>query len=156
GIEVTKRYSPASPEFSGRSTYVCPSGHTKVDGGWSPIVPKGVTLDAEAVTRECFTREYSSPHPYLEAFRVTLFSYSKEGNPSWVRDKEGNLLSDFRQSCTITADLTKLSGALEPRIGAQGKMYWRLSFDVCIRFGGTEWAAYLEWEESVSNPFELM
>ncbi|KAG8681580.1 hypothetical protein FRC08_015540, partial [Ceratobasidium sp. 394] len=88
GIEVTKRYSPASPEFSGRSTYVCPSGHTKVDGGWSPIVPKGITLDAEAVTREGFTREYSSPHPYLEAFRVTLFSYSKEGNPSWVRDKE--------------------------------------------------------------------
>lgn len=28
-------------------------------------------------------------------------------------------------------------------------MYWRLYFEVCIRFGGTEIEAYLEWEESV-------
>jgi hypothetical protein len=60
------------------------------------------------------------------------------------------LLGGFQKSCTIAADLNNLSGALEPRIGAHGSMYWRLYFDVCIRFGGTELEAYLEWEENVS------
>jgi hypothetical protein len=60
------------------------------------------------------------------------------------------LLGGFQKSCTIAADLKNLSGALEPRIGAHGSMYWRLYFDVCIRFGGTELEAYLEWEENVS------
>ncbi|KAG8783944.1 hypothetical protein FRC12_019178 [Ceratobasidium sp. 428] len=147
GIEVVRRYNPLSSEFVGRETYVSPSGDTKVHGGWSQIVTKGIALDAEAVTREGFSREYSSPRPDLEDFDVILISYSKEGNPSWLRDKEDDLLSGFQESCTITANLNKLAGALEPRIGLRGKMYWRLSFDVCIRFGGTEWEAFLEWEE---------
>ncbi|KAG8792445.1 hypothetical protein FRC12_006092 [Ceratobasidium sp. 428] len=148
GIEVAKRYIPLSCDFSGRSPYICPSGHTKVNGGWSQIVGKGVTLDVDAITREAFSREYSSPHPDLEDFQVTLLSYSKEDHPSWVRNTQGKILSGFRRSCVIKGDLRRLSGALQPRIGAQGEMYWRLSFDVCIRFGSTEWSAYLEWEES--------
>lgn len=28
-------------------------------------------------------------------------------------------------------------------------MYWRLYFDICIRFGGTELEAFIEWEENV-------
>ncbi|KAG9126354.1 hypothetical protein FRC07_003747 [Ceratobasidium sp. 392] len=148
GIETSKRYIPSSPEFQGRQIYVCPSGFTKVAGGWSQIVAKGIALDVEAVTREAFSRQYSSPNPDLEDFEVTLLSHSQAGNPSWSRDNEDELLSGFQEICTITADLTRLSGALEPRIGVHGKMYWRLSFDVCIRFGETEWAAYLEWEEN--------
>ncbi|QRV92570.1 heat shock protein 70 kDa 12A [Ceratobasidium sp. AG-Ba] len=148
GIEVTRTYSPLSPEFRGRETYICPSGVTKVDGAWSQIVGKGVTLDAEAISREGFMRIYSSPDPDLEDFEVTLLSYPKDGYPTWAKDDKGDLLSGFRESCTITANLQKLSGALESRIGIHGRMYWRLSFDVCIRFGGTEWEAYLEWEEN--------
>ena len=52
--------------------------------------------------------------------------------------------------CTISADLSRLSGALEQRSGADG-IYWMLRFKVGIRFGGTELQAYLEWNEGVSD-----
>ena len=44
-----------------------------------------------------------------------------------------------------------LSGALEEAVGIYGEAYWGLSFDVCVRFGGTELEAYMEWEENVSE-----
>lgn len=53
--------------------------------------------------------------------------------------------------CTISADLSNLRGALERKIGAHGSVYWSLNCDVCIRFGGTELEAYLEWKERVST-----
>lgn len=60
-------------------------------------------------------------------------------------------MNNFRNVCTITANLNNLSGALEPNTGVHGRMYWSLDFDVCIRFGGTEWQAYLKWTEDVSG-----
>ena len=63
--------------------------------------------------------------------------------------------SGFSDCCTILADLNNLSGSLVPRIGVHGKMYWRLDFDVCVRFGGTELEAYLEWEENVGLAVRL-
>jgi len=148
GIEVTARFNPALAEHQGRETYRCASGYEKVDGVWSQIAAKGVVLDNEAVARHSFSRTYSTPRPDLEDFDVELLAYSKDGAPSWARDKNDVLQSGFNTCCKITADLTNLSGALEPRIGIHGKMYWRLYFEVCIRFGGTELEAYLEWEEN--------
>lgn len=147
GIEVTARYNSALTEHQGREIYHCASGHEKVFGVWSQIVAKGVVLDNEAVTRQSFSRTYSTSHPDLEEFEVELLAYSKDGVPSWARDKNDILSSGFSNCCTITADLNNLRGALEPRIGVHGKMYWRLYFEVCIRFGGTELEAYIEWEE---------
>lgn len=57
----------------------------------------------------------------------------------------------FRTVCTLSADLRGLEGALEKKIGDQGSAYWSLKCDVCIRFGGTELEAYLEWKENVSS-----
>ena len=65
----------------------------------------------------------------------------------------GLLLPGFRNVCRISADLNKLSGALERRTGNAGKVYWYLEFETCIRFGGTELEAYLEWKEHVSTSF---
>ncbi|KAF8606749.1 hypothetical protein BDV93DRAFT_488634 [Ceratobasidium sp. AG-I] len=147
GIEINARYNSALSEHQGRTVYTCASGYEKVGGRWSQIVAKGVTIDNESVTRESFSRAFTSPHPDLEDFVVTLFAYSKDGVPGWVRDKRAVLNDGFQRSCTISANLTNLGGALEPRIGAHGEMYWRLYFEVCVRFGGTELEAYLEWEE---------
>jgi hypothetical protein len=52
-------------------------------------------LDAEAVTRECFSEAFSSPHPDLEDFKITLLSYSKDGEPKWARDKNGGYTPDL-------------------------------------------------------------
>ncbi|KAG8783942.1 hypothetical protein FRC12_019176 [Ceratobasidium sp. 428] len=147
GIEVSPLYEPLSPEFLGRKTWACASGRTRVGGAWWQVVAKGITLDVQAVSRTTFPQYYWVPNPDLEEFQVTLYTYSKEGNPRWLMDKEEKLLSGYEECCSITADLGRLRGALDPRIGVRGSTYWELNFDVCIRFGGTEWEAYLEWKE---------
>lgn len=119
--------------------------------------------------RESFSRYYDSATPDLAIFEVKVYSYSGEAEPSWARNKQGDsyaclhlnrssskfsrkgtLLPEFSHSCTIEADLDNLSGALEQEVGIHGDSYWSLIFDVCIRFGGTELEAYLEWKENVS------
>ena len=61
----------------------------------------------------------------------------------------GNLAHGIEDVCTISADLSGLSGALEQRWGSDGA-YWRLDYKIGIQFGGTELQAYLEWTEDVS------
>ncbi|KAJ1303482.1 hypothetical protein OPQ81_011669 [Rhizoctonia solani] len=147
GIETSVRFNSANPDHQGREVITCPSGNEKVTGIWSEIAAKGVVIDAKAVARESFSQAFTTPSPDLSNFEITLISYSNNGEPMWARDKRGLLANGFQRCCTISANLTNLSGALEPRIGAHGNKYWRLYFEVCIRFGGTELEAYLEWEE---------
>ncbi|KAG8792440.1 hypothetical protein FRC12_006087 [Ceratobasidium sp. 428] len=147
GIEIAVPYNPSSPDFQGREVYICPSGEERVSGAWSQIVAKGIVIDADAVNRRSFSMPFSSPYPDLEDFEITLLSYSKQGQPKWARNKKGTQQFGFQKSCTITANLTNLSGALQPAIGVRGKLYWILDFNICIRFGGTELEAYLEWDE---------
>ncbi|CAE6431654.1 unnamed protein product, partial [Rhizoctonia solani] len=60
------------------------------------------------------------------------------------------LLPGFRNVCRISANLKNLSGTLKRKTGKEDKLYWYLEFEVCIRFGGTELQAYLEWKEYVT------
>ncbi|ELU36997.1 hypothetical protein AG1IA_08970 [Rhizoctonia solani AG-1 IA] len=133
GIETSMRYNSGNVDHQGREVITCPSGNQKVSGIWSQIA--GVTIDARAVARESFSQAFSSPNPDLSNFEVSLISYANNGEPMWARDKRGK------------GYIIRASGALEPRIGVHGNKYWRLYFEVCIRFGGTELEAYLEWEE---------
>jgi len=139
---------PWSSAHQGRIARTLPDGHRAVLGAWSQIVTKGVALDVEAVCRESFRKLYDFATPDLSLFEVGLFSHSGEDQPEWAFSKQGQLLPNFHHVCTITADLKHLSGALEQNIGIHGAIYWTLVFDVCIRFGGTELEAYLEWEEN--------
>ena len=61
----------------------------------------------------------------------------------------GDLAHGFERVCTISADLSGLSGALEQCQGSNG-LYWTLYYKIGIQFGGTELQAYLEWTEDVS------
>lgn len=110
---------------------------------------------------------FSTATPQLSTFEVQLLSYAGEGSPVWSKNNSGNylshkpggctnivfqgsLLDGFRYVCRITADLSSLSGALEHKSGQRGTTYWYLGFEVCIRFGGTELEAFIEWKERVS------
>ncbi|CAE6454000.1 unnamed protein product [Rhizoctonia solani] len=147
GIETSMRYNSGNVDHQGRDIITCPSGNQKVSGIWSQIAAKGVTIDARAVARESFSQAFNTANPDLSSFEISLISFSNNGEPMWARDKRGVLANGFQNCCTISADLANMSGALEPRIGIHGNKYWRLYFEVCIRFGGTELEAYLEWEE---------
>ncbi|KAB5593090.1 Heat shock protein HSP70 [Ceratobasidium theobromae] len=147
GIETSIRYNPATPDHRGRDVIPSADGNDKVHGIWSLIAPKDVTLDTRAVARESFSRAFSTPNPDLDNFEIPLFAYSKARALTWMRERNGRLADGVQPSCVISANLASLGGALEPRIGTNGAMYWRLYFEVCMRFGGTEFEAFLEWEE---------
>ncbi|ELU36973.1 hypothetical protein AG1IA_08996 [Rhizoctonia solani AG-1 IA] len=45
-------------------------------------------------------------------------------------------------------NLNNLRGALKAKKSPLGVKYWKLKYQVCIRFGGTELESYLEWREN--------
>lgn len=64
---------------------------------------------------------------------------------------QGNLLPGFRKVCVIKGDMRNLEGTLKKKEGLFDDPYWAVELDVCMRFGGTELKAYLEWEDNVSD-----
>ncbi|KAG8732572.1 hypothetical protein FRC11_012525 [Ceratobasidium sp. 423] len=130
-----------------RKMYLGAHGLPVVRGVWSQIVPKGVALDAEAVCRETYTGQYSTPTPDLKDLSMDIYRYPADDDPDWAWDTDDNLLPSFRKACTIRADLRGLEGALEKKVGLGGSDFWSLDIEVCMRFGGTELEAYIEWQE---------
>jgi len=58
----------------------------------------------------------------------------------------------MRLICTLTADLSALARGLQTeRNGFFGKKYYRVDYNVCVYFGGTQLYAKLEWKEKVST-----
>ncbi|CAE6440540.1 unnamed protein product [Rhizoctonia solani] len=147
GITTITHYNSWQQEHQGRTPFIQADGHQWISGCWSSIVTKGVALDVNAICRRSFSRYYDTSTPNLSTFSVELKSYANEDSPAWSQSPQGLLLPGFRNVCSISADLNTLSGALERRTGNAGKVYWYLEFEVCMRFGGTELEAYLEWKE---------
>ncbi|CEL62427.1 hypothetical protein RSOLAG1IB_04783 [Rhizoctonia solani AG-1 IB] len=147
GITTNIRYSSWLQEHQRRTPFTLADGHKWISGCWSPIVTKGISLDVHAVCRRPFSRVYNTSTPNLSIFEVQLLSYTNGDSPSWSKSPQELLLPGFKNVCRISANLNNLSGALERRTGHGGKEYWYLAFEVCIRFGGTELEAYLEWKE---------
>ncbi|CAE6455149.1 unnamed protein product [Rhizoctonia solani] len=147
GINILVPFLPNIHNRQGRVSCTQPNGEEMVSGAWSQIVQKGVALDSEVVCRSSYVCWYSIGTPSLELFTVDLIAYSSEGAPEWVHSPNGTLCSGFQSACTIQANLKNLEGALVSATGRHGSRYWILSFEICIRFGGTELESYLEWEE---------
>ncbi|KAL5632455.1 hypothetical protein ACGC1H_005424 [Rhizoctonia solani] len=132
----------------GRKMYLGANGMPVVPGAWSQIVHKGVALDTEAVCKETYTSMYRTANPDLKSMSMDLYAYPGDDEPDWIWDENENQLPIFRKVCTISADLRGLEGALERKIGLRGSEYWELEVAVCMRFGGTELEAFLEWTEN--------
>ncbi|CCO34363.1 hypothetical protein BN14_08461 [Rhizoctonia solani AG-1 IB] len=147
GIDVLTPFLFGTHSLQGRVPFVHLTGEQMVSGAWSQIVQKGVALDSKVVCRRSYVRQYSTGRPSLEFFNKELMAYSGEGTPEWAYSPNKTLYPGFRVSCTIRANLKKLEGALVSATGRNGTRYWSLSFEICIRFGGTELESYLEWEE---------
>ncbi|KAG8717708.1 hypothetical protein FRC08_006900 [Ceratobasidium sp. 394] len=147
GVVVTTIFDPDNSEHRNRIKTISPDGIPRVIGAWCPIVTKGVPIDAKAVCREGVGRFYMSPTSDPGSVTMTLFSYSGEDQPNWALDSQGTEVRGFRKACTIVANLQNISNALTTGIGIHGRLFWVFEAEVCIRFGGTELQAYLEWEE---------
>ncbi|KAG8735637.1 hypothetical protein FRC11_003143, partial [Ceratobasidium sp. 423] len=146
GIEVLIPYNPRAQDHKRRATVKWPTG-TYVNGGWSQIVPGGVPVDCDSISRREYYREYTTPNPPLDNFVEDIWCYTFKGTPQWMRFKPGSLMPGFQLACSVNANMGHLRDALQARVSPKGVRYWSLSFNVCIRFGRTERRAFLEWEE---------
>jgi hypothetical protein len=60
-------------------------------------------------------------------------------------------MNGMRLVCALNADLSALAGALEIVNGPRGTRFYRVDFEVCVYFGGTQLRATLQWKENVST-----
>jgi hypothetical protein len=60
----------------------------------------------------------------------------------------GDLLPKMRKLCQVKADLSRLSGALQSHNGPSGQ-YWKLDWEVLVKFGGTKLRARMRWRDEV-------
>lgn len=92
----------------------------------------------------------TTPHWLLDAYGA--FSLPLIRPARLMAARAGNLLPNFRQVCTITADLSPLQKILTPHEGAGGVKYWNIDFKLGISFGTNSLSAKVLWSEEV-RPF---
>jgi hypothetical protein len=75
---------------------------------------------------------------------------------------QGTIVKGMSHVCTLNADLSSLAGALQPQDGKKrifkkdGKPFYRVDYDVCVYFGGTQLRAKLQWMDNVSTFASLL
>ncbi|QRW20299.1 hypothetical protein RhiXN_09274 [Rhizoctonia solani] len=148
GKKTSRDYDPLLHDPQGRKAYVSLDGKYRVSGGWSEIVHKGITVDSEAICSEIYSRIYDTPSPQLNNVQVQLMAYTGDDRPEWMKDSFGRTFNSFKNVCTLSGNLNNLRGALKAKKSPLGVRYWKLKYQVCIRFGGTELESYLEWREN--------
>jgi hypothetical protein len=72
--------------------------------------------------------------------------YSWDILKSLLRYVQGQVMDGFAPVCTITADLSALSGHLKKVNGPRGD-YWYLGYEIGILFGRTELEAMFIWKD---------
>ncbi|CAE6539034.1 unnamed protein product [Rhizoctonia solani] len=90
GIEILIPHDARANAQKGRQIVRWPTG-SFVKGGWSQIVPGGVPVDCETVSRRPYYREYTTPNPPLNNFAEDIWCYTLKGVPQWMRFKPDRL-----------------------------------------------------------------
>ncbi|KAF8593415.1 hypothetical protein BDV93DRAFT_585597 [Ceratobasidium sp. AG-I] len=135
-------------EHLARPVLVAPSGEERTTGAWSEIIPQNTVMQSESSIKSVYYREYSTPNPDLPVLSEVIFSTRLPASTQFLADRQGNLCEGFVGVCTVAADLQNLQGILVPAFSCANGIYWILQYTVCIRFGGTEISAFLEWEQN--------
>ena len=63
---------------------------------------------------------------------------------------QGAAVQGMRLICILNADLSALALRHQKQTGPRGNKFYRVDYDVCVYFGGTQLRANLQWKESVS------
>lgn len=146
GTEIDVPFDQSHPEHCDRAQTVKSSG-TYISGRWLQLAPGGVPINGNGTCRQSHTREYSGPDADLGILSEKLYTYPHDDSPNWIKNNSGEILDGFQELLTVTADLSGMREALQPRISARGAKYWALTFNLCVRFSRTRSEAFLEWAE---------
>ncbi|CAE6537656.1 unnamed protein product [Rhizoctonia solani] len=148
GIETSVAFNHNDPDHQDRkdTATISASGWEVVSGGWKSFVNKGITPDINAIVRIPFSLDFPSFSAELGRFELSIYNYSGDGEPVWMKDKQGNLLPKFEKAGTIRMNLEDLRGVLESRI-VDDILQWQLDFNACMRFSGNFLETYFEWKQ---------
>ncbi|KAG9048625.1 hypothetical protein FS842_000354 [Serendipita sp. 407] len=151
GTDVRHVYDPAKHASRHHKVIVAADGSMKVPDGFSTWATKGSILNDDY----SYIADYNISWPAdtqdgaqaLGFTTVDVYAWDGDGEPIWLKDEYGNLMPGMRHLCTIYADLSRLSSSLRIIKGENKKKYYKISFSVAIRLGGTQLEARLQWHE---------
>ncbi|CAE7229701.1 unnamed protein product [Rhizoctonia solani] len=147
GIETLVALSDDDPDHRDRKIKSSASGQTVIPGRWHCLVRKGLVVAEDFVVRVPVSLDVPPSPAELGKFKLDLYNYSGDDKPVWMRDKQGVLLPKFCIAVGIYVPLDSLCGTVRPRVAWDGILQCQLNFDICMRFGGTELVAYIEWKK---------
>lgn len=131
-----------------------PDGKERVDGAFHAWVTKGTVLQGTFAHKlpyhlawNAASTSKSEIFNRLTAVQIEVFAWNGDDIPVWCKDENGKVLEGMRLICTLNADLSAVSGALQMREGPKGKSFYRVDYAVCIYFGGTQLRAAIQWKE---------
>ncbi|KAK0448968.1 uncharacterized protein EV420DRAFT_1750858 [Desarmillaria tabescens] len=150
GKEFTS-YEESIPEHRHRSdkAYIAANGELSLGDQFEPILPKGILVSETTEFRRTY-HMYSETLEDLTSISDDIICYrGSKIDPRWMDTDE--------VLCTITADTQQAAKTLKPQRGPDGRIFYRLDYDVVLLFGLTELQAYcvLEGREKRQDEFSF-
>ncbi|KAH8117833.1 hypothetical protein DFH11DRAFT_1740928 [Phellopilus nigrolimitatus] len=143
GVNCHIQYSPLDPEHKRRKhlLFESLSGMSRMPGYFSTIVDK----HTEVRETDHFDKEYFQEVKMGQSTIINPNLYCYDGElpaPKWYDENEESI----HHVCTIRADLSKLC---RPALlcSHKGKKYWKLDYEIELKFGLTELQARIKWKE---------
>ncbi|KIM26380.1 hypothetical protein M408DRAFT_330575 [Serendipita vermifera MAFF 305830] len=129
-------------------------GNERVDGTFHVWITKGTVLQGTFAHKLSYhvawdatsTSKAELVHK-LGEIGIEVFAWEGGNIPIWCKDEHGKILNGMRLICTLNANLSALAGGLQTMTGRNGKRFYRVDYDVCVYFGGTQLRAKLQWKE---------
>ncbi|KAF9530685.1 hypothetical protein CPB83DRAFT_892332 [Crepidotus variabilis] len=153
GAETDVAFCSGDPDMHGRERFTNLLGERRVRGAWQPIIGKGSRIRQNEDIKSSFYREFGELDETTT--EIEIYAYRFRVPPKFFKSKGGNLKDGFIYLGTVKADLTKCFNAATFEVSPIGKMFKRLTYEVCISFEEIELKARLRWKEEnkyVSGP----
>ena len=126
------------------------SGVKRIDGFFDTWVKKDSVIGEELSKIFDYECLYKNLDADLGTSSVKIYAYDGEDSPDWLQDESGYALPKFRHVCTLVADLSGIQKFLKVQLGPEGQNFYRVSYNINVRFGGTAIKAKITWNEGVS------
>lgn len=136
------------------AVHVYADGKQRVDGAFHMWIKKGTVLQGTFAYKlpyhlawDATSMSESELIRKLGVVGIEVFAWEGDGIPTWCKDEQGGVLKGMRLICTLKADLSAIIGGLQINNGPRGTKFYRVDYNVCVYFGGTQLCAKLQWRE---------
>ncbi|KAK0434111.1 hypothetical protein EV421DRAFT_1717855 [Armillaria borealis] len=151
-IYGSKMYTPFNREDlehrrCADKTFVAANGKTSLDNQFDIILSKDVRMSEETEFRKSYFK-YAEALAKLSTIEDEIIYYRGTcKTPRWMDTEEAM----YRVLCSITADTREAARTLELQHRPDGKVFYKLEYDVVLLFGYTELKAFVSWKYKASR-----